>query len=107
MLLILHLTLIALISLSLYCFFTAKDKLAVLLGMLATVLIFLLLDITREQRSISGHYCTYKHCPFKGQNTFTQGCGECPPYSDCWKLDSIHFKYPALSYDGCDSLLTK
>lgn len=55
----------------------------------------------------SSHYCKYTHCPFKqGTPYFQEGCGDCFPNDDCWKLDSIHFYHPKLDYDGCDSIFS-
>lgn len=51
------------------------------------------------------HQCNYKLCPFKGETTFTHGCGNCDEGSDCWCLDSIHFANPSWNYDQCDSSL--
>lgn len=51
----------------------------------------------------SGHACSYKLCPFKGQQSFENGCGNCLNGSECWLLDSGHFVFPSLNYDQLES----
>ena len=53
----------------------------------------------------AGHQCPLgDKCLMQNQQQFN-GCGECRPGTDCWKLDSVHYAQPQLDYDQCDSVL--
>lgn len=69
----------------------------------AIVIYGLSLDKKKDQNK--SHTCIYEYCPYKGDKTFTHGCGSCLPGTDCYRLDSVHFVYPTWDYDKCDSLL--
>jgi hypothetical protein len=64
------------------------------------------IDTIQRYFYLKGHMCPFRLCPMKGERYFS-GCHDCDIGSDCYVLDSIHWKHPTFSYDECDSIFTK
>lgn len=67
--------------------------------------IIVLAEVFGCNKQTTSHICKWDLCPFKGQESFTRGCGLCDQGTDCWALDSLHVVYPVLEYDELETVL--
>lgn len=82
-----------------------------LINMVITAVI---IQENKELKASRGHHCPFGKCPYMGYLQFPGVIAtgdsviyDSDPASDVYKLDKLHFKYPAASYDDLEETLIK